>query len=651
MCQSSKSRGYHISPGFDTYVRLAAAAPRDPYYAYSEEVKSSLDAMPPKIASLLMEGQGFGHLERMFSMPLAMDYPIFFNNTALLQDFPLYQARVDEELRKDAWKSVSNLTTLFGFRVENTFAAWTVAASLLLMLELYDQVHEIVLGNQPLLPSTEVWDWLHTFQEHPDSYWLYRSMSPENHYLHAILHRIEGHRVGEAGLIGFDNAKFWFAGGVEKPKWGLGPHPVFASLAAAAKSHAPLRKCCIRAEDHSVLVPPGRQVQVAAGWDPFAFVDFHRAVVEGKHPQADDIAALKWAQRFEFELLFNYSLKLAMNSKSDAYLSGTPEEVPVVLEGKTFHLWAQRWGKGPVKILLVHGGPGCSHVVFDSLTSILSPLDYELIFWDQLGGGKSDCSAQSAPCHAEQPASLNDFVDQIEQVRTYMKLPAESTLLLGHSWGVMLTIEYALKYPGRFRGYVLAGFPASLAAQMNRMMVLKDMNVSNFFRSFICRKSPCPQSMLVGSAHCNSDLDARLLWTDGGMSCTGELCSWNRWADLRNITSPSLLMVGDFDIAAPADVRDMADMMPHARFVEFRNSGHAEWIDASAAFTQSLSAWVQEVFTERQELQASQLWHSSAIGGSQGVWAGLLLLGAVSLMSWKRRAVMSKSTPLLTSPA
>lgn len=276
--------------------------------------------MPPNVAYLLLQGHGFHHVEKILEMQLGMDYPMFHNNSALLPGFPLYRARVDADLRSMAWQSVSNLTQLFGKPIDNTFAGSTVAAALLLMLELYDAVHEIMLGNQRLLPSSEVWDWLHTFQDHPNSYWLYHPMSPENHYLHAILHRIEGHRLGEGGLIGFDNAKYWFGGGVELPSSGLGSHPVYVALAGASSSYAALQKCCIRAEDHTVTIPPGRQVQVAAGWDPFAFVDFHRSVAEGVRPQAEDIAALRWAQRFEFEYLFNYSLKLAMDDKADELL-------------------------------------------------------------------------------------------------------------------------------------------------------------------------------------------------------------------------------------------------------------------------------------------------------------------------------------------
>merc|ERR1712025_257454 len=110
--------------------------------------------------------------------------------------------------------------------------------------------------------------------------------------------------------------------------------------------------------------------------------------------------------------------------------------------------------------------------------------------------------------------------------------------MFGHSWGVMLTIEHALKYPGAVAGYVLAGFPASLSAQMHRMYALNDMKKTDFFSSFICRTKPCPQSFVWGATHCNTALDRRLLWSADGMVCSGVLCNWDRAKDLGRITAP-----------------------------------------------------------------------------------------------------------------
>jgi len=617
VCSSSASPGFHVSPGFDTYVRSRPAAPVSPYYSYAEQLaptpwpeqdnssrQSARGArlgtygreaeLPRSVRALLSMGRGFRHLEELLEMQLNMQYPIFFNATALSPDFPSYEARVPEPVRRAAWEGVRNLTKLFGAPVANTFAGWTVAAGLLLMLQLYDQTHEVVLGNQPLLPQEMVWDWLRTFQAHPDDYWLYRPMSAENHYLHAILHRIEGHRLGEAGLIGFENAKFWFAGGVEKPAWGLGVHPVYKALAAAGSEIEVLRRCCVRDASSEVWVPPGRWVRVAPGWDPFAFVDFHRSVVESTHPQEADVAALRWAQRFEFENLFNYSVGLALDGQGDPYLSGKSVQIPVTLRGHTYKLWAQRWGEGPIKILLVHGGPGCGHVALDPLTGLLSPFEYELIFFDQLGSERSDCFDPESSCHDTMPTALSDYVEQIEQVRQAMALKPEATILFGHSWGVMLTIEYALRYEGNVHAYVLAGFPASIAAQMRRMAALANMHAGDFFSSFICRRKPCPARKVFATMQCNEDLDRRLLWSDGGFACRGVLCDWNREEDIQRITAPALLLVGEFDLAAPSDVSAMAARMPRATFAELLGAGHLEFVDAAEGFLAHFSAWIRE---------------------------------------------------------
>eukprot|EP00929_Paragymnodinium_shiwhaense_P089313 TRINITY_DN49472_c0_g1_i1.p1 TRINITY_DN49472_c0_g1~~TRINITY_DN49472_c0_g1_i1.p1 ORF type:complete len:817 (-),score=83.55 TRINITY_DN49472_c0_g1_i1:232-2682(-) len=634
ICSSAFSPGFHVSPGYDTYLRLHPAEPQKPYYAYSEELTPTLqppfsvnngsvarasakssrtdDAfshgpLPSKVAELLNLGHGFGHLEDVLQMQLAMKYPIFHNATALLPQFPLYEARVEGQVRKAAWNAVSNLTVLFGGPVSNDFAGWTVAAALLLMLQLYDQTHEIVLGNHPLQPTAETWDWLRTFQTYPNSYWLYRPESPENHYLHGILHRIEGHYLGEAGLFGFDNSKFWFGGGVEKPAWGLGVHPVYERLAKFGREFEPLRRCCIFDHFHDVIVPPGRKVRVAPGWDPFAFVDFHRSVVESTQVREADVAALRWAQRFEFESLFNYSMHLAVQERADPWLSGQNFDVDVILHGKTYHLWAQRWGGGSKKVLLLHGGPGCSHFPYDPLTQLLSPYEYELIFFDQLGGGQSDCSKNSSSCYAKMPASLDDYVEQIEQVRVAMQLRPEDTIIFGHSFGVLLTIEYALRYPQMARGLVLGGFPASLAAQMRRMKDIASWGEADFFSSFICRSKPCPPSVVYGAGSCNLALDAKFLWTDHGMACTGSLCGWDRYKDLHRISTPTLLLVGDYDIAAPADVFRMAKLMPHSRAVQVPDAGHAEFVDNPAVFLSAFSDFAASLFGEGHSGGAAEL--------------------------------------------
>ena len=74
-------------------------------------------------------------------------------------------------------------------------------------------------------------------------------------YVHALLHRREGPRVGELGLTGYANARYWF--GV------LGDHGLFPDVRAAALRESGL--------------PDGFRATIAEAWDPLAFVDLCEA--------------------------------------------------------------------------------------------------------------------------------------------------------------------------------------------------------------------------------------------------------------------------------------------------------------------------------------------------------------------------------------
>src|SRR5699024_9456071 len=91
--------------------------------------------------------------------------------------------------------------------------------------------------------------------------------------------------------------------------------------------------------------------------------------------------------------------------------------------------------KKPV-ILVVHGGPGGTHLNFkphlDSLTACA-----QLIYIDQRGCGFSDESDTDL-------YTLEQNVEDIEALRKHLGL--EKIWVLGHSYGGMVAMSYALKY-------------------------------------------------------------------------------------------------------------------------------------------------------------------------------------------------------------
>ncbi len=112
-------------------------------------------------------------------------------------------------------------------------------------------------------------------------------------------------------------------------------------------------------------------------------------------------------------------------------------------------------GDGPgIPLLVLHGGPGGASMESDPLRMLGE--ERPVIYYDQLGGGKSDSPKDSSLW------TLERFVDELEQVRDYLGL--EDVHILGHSWGTMLLGAYLLKKP---KGVISAIFSSpALSARL-----------------------------------------------------------------------------------------------------------------------------------------------------------------------------------------
>jgi proline iminopeptidase len=124
-----------------------------------------------------------------------------------------------------------------------------------------------------------------------------------------------------------------------------------------------------------------------------------------------------------------------------------------------FRVWTKRVGSNPkLKVLLLHGGPGATHDYFEPFDSYFPAQGIEYIYYDQLGSGRSDKPTDTKLW------TIDRFVDEVEQVRKALDLGPENFCVLGHSWGGVLAIEYALKYQANLKCVVISNMMASIPA-------------------------------------------------------------------------------------------------------------------------------------------------------------------------------------------
>lgn len=113
-------------------------------------------------------------------------------------------------------------------------------------------------------------------------------------------------------------------------------------------------------------------------------------------------------------------------------------------------VWFQIVGHGAAAPLLVlHGGPGVPHDYLEPVGRL--GLERPVVFYDQLGCGRSD--------RPDDPQfwQVEHFMRELAIMREQLGL--ERVHLLGHSWGSMLAIDYALSRPDGLLSLTLVSPP------------------------------------------------------------------------------------------------------------------------------------------------------------------------------------------------
>ena len=116
-----------------------------------------------------------------------------------------------------------------------------------------------------------------------------------------------------------------------------------------------------------------------------------------------------------------------------------------------YKVWTRKVGEGKIKILLLQGGPGNTHVYFEALADYLAAHGVEVYLYDQLGNYFSD---QPKIIPGDTLWKMPVRVEEVEQVRKGLGL--ENFYMMGHSYGANLGLAYTHKYPQTIKGYIFS---------------------------------------------------------------------------------------------------------------------------------------------------------------------------------------------------
>ena len=281
----------------------------------------------------------------------------------------------------------------------------------------------------------------------------------------------------------------------------------------------------------------------------------------------------------------------------------TPTEQPIPRESLVrsglANLYVRDIGHG-VPIIVLHGGPDFDHEYFLPELDRLAEL-VRLIYYDQRGRGRSFSGGGA------DNVTLAGEIEDLDRIRDWTRLDAVA--VLGHSWGGVVAMEYAIRHPERVTHLILMNTaPASHAGILEVRRHLRERRSPEQFdrMSEIALTPAFEEGDIDAEAeyyriHFGTTLHEPELLDDVitrlRINFTGESVvaaraiehrlyeqtwsseDYNLIPKLRLLDVPALLIHGEHDLIPIDVVREIAEAIPGSRLVELDGCGHFSYLE------------------------------------------------------------------------
>jgi len=255
-------------------------------------------------------------------------------------------------------------------------------------------------------------------------------------------------------------------------------------------------------------------------------------------------------------------------------------------------------------IIVVHGGPGLDHRYLQPGLNVLAQRN-TLVYYDQRGTGRS--SAELTPS----TINLDAFVEDIDALR--QALGYERVDVLGHSFGSLIAIAYALRHPESVRTLILMN-PVEPGMrfqeeqeqlQTSRRTEEDSTQLATLTSSegFAARDPATVSEVyrilfrqtLRDRARIDElDLDLAETTAKNGQEVArllGESMQPLDWWDrLGEISAPTLVLQGRYDLTPRAMSQALANAIPLGRMVVLQ-SGHFPYLEDSDGLLSAIQAF------------------------------------------------------------
>ena len=263
--------------------------------------------------------------------------------------------------------------------------------------------------------------------------------------------------------------------------------------------------------------------------------------------------------------------------------------------------------------VVLHGGPGAPHNYVLGIVHLLAMTGRPVIVYDQIGSGQST-HLKDKP---KEFWTVDLFKEELSLILKELKV-SKKYILVGQSWGGMLSFAHAVDKPKGLKGLVIANSLASVPKwlpeierlvselpSVHRKAVAKGLKENNFdapefhaandyFTTQHLARVPMPTDVSDSFAQLAENPSVyEAMWGPVEFAPIGSLRTWDVEAQLKNIKVPTLLINGKYDEVTPKTQKRLVKKIKGAEWVCLPYSSHLSWVEEPAAWISAVSEFLK----------------------------------------------------------
>ena len=264
-----------------------------------------------------------------------------------------------------------------------------------------------------------------------------------------------------------------------------------------------------------------------------------------------------------------------------------------------------------IPIIILHGGPGGCVERYEPLEK-LAELGIPLIFYDQLG-----CGYSKVPKNHKISWNFRIFLDELHNLIEYFKL--DKYILLGHSWGGMLALEYACNcnHEGLEKLILFSTLPSTKIWNDEHMKMLDEFEpnektallnendgkpfdketykkaIKKFYKNHVGKRSKDIYPFKTKRFPKTNKEIYEKMWGKSELFGTGTLLDWNVEDKLKFINVPTLILSGAYDESTPFINELMNKEIKNSSWVLLKKSHHIGYAEEPELVIETIKKFIQ----------------------------------------------------------